>query len=351
MWIINVVLIILLMLTLVSSLIKGLPLLAVSGLFFPVVFFANLFFTVFWLIFSRKKAVISLIFILIGFNTFLNHFAFNFGKSDVKPQFTVVSYNVQGFSHSNDLRLLNATKNEIMHFLLSQNPDIVCLQEFHSKDKSLYGPLKATGKDLNVGSYYFQSYFGPKHDELIGMVIFSKFKKINNGYLKFRGYRTFCVYSDLLINGDTVRVINIHLASISLKPADIDFISGEQVNEKKGRIERIKSIYRKLVKAYSLHQKQIKSVVELIKNFRGKVILCGDMNDTPGSYTYGYLTRFLTDSFKQKGLGMSVTYADKIPFLRIDYVMSRGDLNVVSYKRSKVEFSDHFPLTVGFSLR
>jgi endonuclease/exonuclease/phosphatase family metal-dependent hydrolase len=331
------------------SYINGMPFLSVFGLFFPVVFFANLFFTLFWLFFSLKRSFISLVFILISYNIFLNHFAFNFGnKSGQKAEFTVVSYNVHGFSNSKDKIVLNGTKNDIMHFLVSQQPDIVCLQEFRSKDRILYGPLKETGKDLNAGSYYFQSYYGPKHNELTGMVIFSKFKKSNTGYLRFEGHRTFCIYSDLLINGDTVRVVNIHLASVSLNPADIDFISGDAGNGKRGKFNRIKSIYMKLVKTYSLHHKQIKAVMDLVNNFKGKVIVCGDMNDTPGSYSYNYATRFLNDAFKRKGSGMSVTYANKIPFLRIDYIMTRGKLETVSYKRSKVHFSDHFPVSAGF---
>ncbi len=349
-WIINVILIISLILTLLPAFVNGMPFFAVFGLFFPIVFFANLFFTLFWLMFSWRKAVISLIFILIGFNTFLNHFAFNFGKEDAKPDFTVITYNVQGFSHNNNLSLLNNVKLDIMNFLVNRHPDVVCLQEYHSKDQSLISSLKTTGNGRSNGSYYFQSYFGPKHKDLIGMVIFSKFRKVNSGYLKFDGHRTFCIYSDLIIKGDTVRVINIHLASLSLKPADIDFISGEAVKEKSGKLKRAKNIYLKLIKAYSLHHKQIKAIMELVNNFNGKVILCGDMNDTPGSYSYNYATQYLTDAFKQKGSGMSVTYADKIPFLRIDYIMTKGNFHTVSYKRSKVFFSDHFPVAAGFCL-
>ena len=324
--------------------------LSVLGLFYPLLFYSNLFFILFWLFFRPKRTFISLFVLLLGIHTIPNHFAFHFSRSKADPlSYKVVSYNVQGFSHSNNLQLIDVTKKDIMHFLLAQKPDIACLQEYHSKDKSLYAPLKNTGKDLNTGSYFFQSYFGPRYDELIGLVIFSKFRKINNGYLKFNKHRTFAIYCDLLIGSDTVRVINVHLASISLKPTDIDFVANPALAEK-DELGRTKKIYYKLVKAYMMHEKQMKAILKLVENGPKKVLLCGDMNDTPGSYTYHLATTRLFDSFTKKGAGMSVTYAGRLPFLRIDYIMTHGAINLINYHRIKVNYSDHYPITTRFRL-
>ena len=327
-------------------------LLSVLVVFFPLLFFSNLFFILFWLLFHQKYAILSLVALLLGFHSIPDHFAFNHSgatSDSTSALLKVVSYNVQRFSNSNDERKPNSTKQDIMHFLLKQKPDIACLQEYHSKNQSLYGPLKSTQKYLNTGSYFFQSYFGPRHNELIGLVIFSKFKKINNGYLKLKKYRTFAVYSDLLIGKDTIRVINIHLASISLKPNDIDFVANPAFTEK-SECSHVKKIYHKMVKAYILHEKQMKAVMDLVKSSPYQVILCGDMNDTPGSYSYRMALQQLTDTFKAKGSGMSISYAGHLPFLRIDYIMKKGKFKTFDYQRIKIHFSDHYPLVVRFQI-
>ncbi len=94
----------------------------------------------------------------------------------------------------------------------------------------------------------------------------------------------------------------------------------------------------------------MKAVMELVKGSPYQVILCGDMNDTPGSYSYRLATQRLTDTFKEKGRGMGVSYAGPLPFLRIDYIMTKGKLKALDYQRIKVHFSDHYPLVVRFEI-
>ena len=50
------------------------------------------------------------------------------------------------------------------------------------------------------------------------------------------------------------------------------------------------------------------------------MILCGDFNDTPLSYTYRQLSRKLTDSFIEKGRGIGNTYIGEFPSFRICYI-------------------------------
>ena len=74
------------------------------------------------------------------------------------------------------------------------------------------------------------------------------------------------------------------------------------------------------------------------------VILCGDLNDIPQSYTYHLLNRRLQDTFRQKGSGLSTTYAGKIPGLRIDYVLVSPELAVRDFHTGRRSFSDHRPV-------
>ena len=76
------------------------------------------------------------------------------------------------------------------------------------------------------------------------------------------------------------------------------------------------------------------------------VIVCGDFNDTPLSYTYRLMSRGLQDAFREKGRGFSHTYRGFYNTFRIDYVLVSDDFEVLSYEVPSVEFSDHHPVFV-----
>jgi endonuclease/exonuclease/phosphatase (EEP) superfamily protein YafD len=78
------------------------------------------------------------------------------------------------------------------------------------------------------------------------------------------------------------------------------------------------------------------------------MVLTGDFNDTPISYTYNRLTRILKDSFDEAGSGIGSTYRGPLFGLRIDYVMHSSELKARSYKTSEAGYSDHRPVIVQF---
>ncbi|HEY9113518.1 MAG TPA: endonuclease/exonuclease/phosphatase family protein [Bacteroidales bacterium] len=321
--------------------------LAVFGLFYPIILFINLFFILLWILLRSYWAVLSLIFILIGFQNLKNNFPFNFSENDVSTEnsIKVLSYNVQNFGFEISDSAAAKMKQDIISYVVEKEPDIICFQEFKSRDKLLYEPLKSLKNELNAESYYFESYFNPRYNEyLTGLAIFSKYDAVNKGKLKFEGSRTFGIYTDLVINMDTVRVYNIHFASIQLMQADIGFVVNPDIqNEKDVKLHFLK-IYDKLSAAFRLREKQVAFLVNQIKVCPYEIILCGDFNDPPSSYTYHEATDFLQDTFVEKGKGMSWSYAGQIPFLRIDYIMKSSGFKTIDYQLDKVSFSDHFPV-------
>jgi endonuclease/exonuclease/phosphatase family metal-dependent hydrolase len=321
--------------------------LALFGLFYPLILFINLFFIFIWLLFRSYWAVLSLFFILIGFQNFKNNFPFNFSGNEALAEnsIKVLSYNVQNFGFEISDSAAAKVKQNIVSYVVENNPDIICFQEFKSRDRSLYEPLKSLKSELNAESYYFESYFNPRYNEyLTGLAIFSKYDAVNKGKLKFDGSRTFGIYTDLLIDGDTVRVYNIHFASIQLRQEDIGFVVNPDIqDEEKAKLHFLK-IYNKLSAAFRLREKQVSFFVNQINTSPYPVILCGDFNDPPSSYTYHKVTDFLEDTFVEKGKGMSWSYAGQIPFLRIDYIMKSPVFTTTSYHLDKISFSDHFPV-------
>ncbi len=296
---------------------------------------------------KSRLVFFSIIIILLGFSNIFNNFQITlFNSVDSKPdQSKVLSYNVKNFNERNKNSFELVIKSKIINFLMEQDADIVCLQEYHSTSNNLYKPLKEIRDTLDANTYYYESYFNPRYNQLSGLVTFSKYKAINKGKLKFTGSRTFGIYTDVIINNDTVRVFNIHLASIKLKPGDLDFVVNPDAENREELKSHSLEIYRKLVLAFELREKQLKVLLDKIKSTKRKVILCGDFNDTPSSWVYNQLTDYLTDTFVKKGTGICRTYAGPIPFLRIDYILTGNDIITRGFTRHNLEKSDHYPIS------
>jgi len=81
------------------------------------------------------------------------------------------------------------------------------------------------------------------------------------------------------------------------------------------------------------------------------VILAGDFNDTPVSYSYRQIANELDDTFVDEGKGLGQTHAQMLPLLRIDYIFHSKTLQTIEHKTINKDYSDHFPIVARFILR
>jgi endonuclease/exonuclease/phosphatase family metal-dependent hydrolase len=75
------------------------------------------------------------------------------------------------------------------------------------------------------------------------------------------------------------------------------------------------------------------------------VIVCGDFNDPPGSFTYHTVSGGLKDSFVESGKGTANTYNGKLPSFRIDYILYSPVFKSYNFKVTNIDHSDHFPVS------
>ncbi len=109
-----------------------------------------------------------------------------------------------------------------------------------------------------------------------------------------------------------------------------------------------KPLFIQLYRSSLKRSRQVNVLAEHIEGCKHKVIVTGDFNDTPISYTYNRLTRKLSDSFKDAGKGIGSTYRGPLLGLRIDYVLHSAGLSAREYKTSDAGASDHHPVIVKF---
>jgi len=117
------------------------------------------------------------------------------------------------------------------------------------------------------------------------------------------------------------------------------------------RLEEIKDISFRLRDAFIKRASQAKIISKHIQNSPYPVIVCGDFNDVPVSYTYRKMKKSLNDSYIEAGKGIGTTYKGKFPAFRIDFIFHSKDLNCLKFNIHDVYLSDHFPVTGEFVLK
>ncbi|MDX9853690.1 MAG: endonuclease/exonuclease/phosphatase family protein [Tenuifilaceae bacterium] len=325
-------------------------LIALVGLAYPFLLIINIFFLAYWIFRWKIEFLIPLVAILLGIAHLSSFFQFPFGKSDLdkdskSTQVKVISYNVNLFrlySWSNK----PATHKDVVNYVKQEKADIVCFQEFYiTNDKfSQADAKKAMGMNAHI------DYIVKRKTNGYGIATFSRYPIINRGDIKFENTANSCIYTDIKVGKDTIRVYNIHLQSLRLKERNLKFLLNNQAAKNKNQtMDEIKDISFKLRDAFIKRAQQVDLVSNHMAKCKHPIIVCGDFNDSPVSYSYKKMRRGLNDSFIQAGVGIASTYSGLMPSYRIDYVLNSDALNAVKFNSPKLEYSDHYPVVVTFS--
>jgi len=98
--------------------------------------------------------------------------------------------------------------------------------------------------------------------------------------------------------------------------------------------------------AFQMRQGQAIAVREDIDSCKSPVIVCGDFNDSPGSFSYHKIAHGFTDSFRNSGKGRGTTYfGDAFPAYRIDYILHDKQFNDFGHTVcTQLKASDHYPI-------
>jgi endonuclease/exonuclease/phosphatase family metal-dependent hydrolase len=322
---------------------------AFFGLAYPFLVLTNLLFFIYWIFRRRWFAIVPLVSIGIGYNTILDYV--QFGNTSYKDEnsISILSYNAHLFKPIKTNKYDKKSKHEMLEMLLNEKADVLCFQEFYYRKKGIYN-IKDSIMEKGGYKYYKQELFESNETEFMSMAVFSKYKIINSELIRFydRPHANMCLYVDVEFKGDTIRIINTHLQSISFQPEDYEYLN--QVKNVETDMQSNKRIGSRLKKAFILRGDQAEDVKELIEDSPYPVIVCGDFNDTPASYSFNIISNGLKNAFREKGSNIGVTYNGAFPNFQIDYLLCTDDFEVCSYKIIKKKYSDHYPVKAEFKL-
>lgn len=305
---------------------------SVLGLLYPALLILNVLFVVFWLLKDIKYSFISILILLVGYVHMKEFWALSSPKKqDAANAISIVSYNISNANgaYHKDVNKKKALRIKMKEFLgRFQDEDILCFQEVGAYGREV---LKKSLPNHKV------------HRLNKGAIIMTKHTIIDEGQVDFGTITNSCLWADLKIGLDTIRVYSLHLRSNSIT-VDADKVLNEpQLDTDKAWIG-IKGIFTKYVNSHIIRSKEATMVKNHVDKSPYPTIVCGDFNDTPLTYTYRQLSRGLVDNFTEAGNGLGTTFNGKIPLLRIDYILTGKEFDVKNFNIIKEDFSDHYPV-------
>jgi endonuclease/exonuclease/phosphatase family metal-dependent hydrolase len=321
------------------------------GLSYPVIIAATLLFLIYWALLRSRWTFIVLFFVLIGGNLHFRTFAVTFSPPEAEAEaniWKVMSYNVRLFDVYNaDEAGRYASRAAIISYVDSLQPDVVCFQEFYQEDAPTDFSTRDTIIDL-LGVRDYQERYSHKlrGRKNFGICMLSRYPMIAKGDVMFETQNSdnYCVFADIVKNGDTMRVYNIHLQSVKLQEDDYALF-GDKSGEAKVERSTVRLLIRRLRVAYPERADQARRVMEHMATSPYPVIICGDFNDTPMSYVYNQFDKLMVDSYRETSKGMGRTYVGRVPAGRIDYIFHTQDLAARNFTIQRNASSDHLAVS------
>lgn len=274
-----------------------------------------------------------------------SHRSLFFPKRELPNSFTLMTYNVGRMDEGR-----KADKNRIVQYILTTQPDVVCLQElevFKSEKRLTLAGLKEA---LNCYPYTYFDFKTYNRRHQFGVAVFSKYPLIDKHTLRYESRGNITGVCDIVLPTDTIRLYNTHLESNNLVPKDLTISHSTEETQ-----STVTNTSAKLDNAAQIRVLQAKILHSDAERSPYPVLIVGDMNTTPASYTYRVLRRGMRDAFLESSdgqLGHSFVIRpnpqSRINYpgvgLRIDYVFHSPALAASDFRVQHVDYSDHYPV-------
>jgi len=297
---------------------ETIPIFAVLSIFVPILIIINLIFALYWLIKLKKQFLLSISVLAIGWFFSSPYYKISDKNSSLNDDLKVMSFNVKAFDLFINKKDTISNENGF-DFISKKNLDILAIQEFYQSKK------------INFSFPYSYIETGSSKSKY-GLAIFSKFKIINSGSLDLKNTSNNIIFADIVKQKDTIRIYNVHLESLGIKPNEENF--GEKNSEK--LLQRVTNSFEKQAKQtekFLLHEQQ----------WNRKKIVCGDFNNTSYSWVYNQISESKKDAFIEAGSGFGKSFDYILP-TRIDFILTDKTAIVNQFKTFSIKYSDHFPI-------
>lgn len=323
------------------------PLLSTVGMTFPFFLLMNMGFLLFWLIFKWTRAWVPVAGFLLAYVPISIYMPIHQSQEVPDDAIKLISYNV--CSYGGNYRYENGFEM-VRDYLRDQQADIVCVQEDADSWRR----------------YVFQEYAKvfPSNDTLVLVInnlsfnalgIHTRYPIIKRERIAYNSLANGSAAWWLQVGKDTLIVVNNHFESCHLSTEDRQvyrqLIKGETPRDSV-RMES-QMLLVKLAEANAKRAEQIRTVKQYVEEHAGyPIVVCGDFNDNPISYSRHAMGENLTDCFVSTGRGIGLSYNQKAFSFRIDHVFCSKDIQPYNCQiDSEMDASDHNPVLCWLKIR
>lgn len=219
-------------------------------------------------------------------------------QKEQAAELRLISWNCDNFQLSLD------TLHAASAFLNSQKPDILCLQERPHTVLVRYDSIKNCFPSLPY------KVTNGREDENLNVSIFSRYPVYNVKTWYFTNTYNKMIQADIDRNGAMFRLFNVHLQTTS---------SGSTLDN--------------CIRRY----RQSRLLLSEIKKSPYPVLVCGDFNDLPMSYS----VINLLSELKDRSSSFNGSYQKLGGIFKIDYILAAENWNKKSYQLISNNWSDH----------
>lgn len=313
------------------------PRVAVLGLAFPAVLVANLAFVPVWAVVRRRLLLLPLSGMALVAGYILDYCPMNTEKNAPDGALKVITYNCHGYgvwSHKDDG---TSPFDSVVWYLAASQADIICLQE------APQGGMYTAALVDSLGQIGYDTVSGG------GLVILSRLPIVRTEPLHYPSRKGNASLAAVLLHGsDTLRVVSNHFESDAISEDYQSSYASALRGSDAVDLKRLGHDFMMLLaSAAEVRATQIDSVCAYIDRHAadGSLIVCGDFNDTPLSYSYHEMDQRLTSAYRESGTGLGLTYNKRKFPVRIDHIfVSRTLRTYHTYVEKSLTASDHYPV-------
>lgn len=262
---------------------------------------------------------------------------FNLYKSAEGKELKILTYNTHSFGRE----VTGYSAKEFAGIVQDKGIDILCFQEYGGSGDFTNEDLYETYSAVLPYTYLPQGH---------SMAIYSRYPILESDVIDFEGTNNCAIWTDIDVEGKTIRVFNVHMQTTSFDRMRSKAAQARAAANEEGERQIYLNFNDNLESNMIERAKQADMVQEMIKTTPHPTILCGDLNDTPGTYTYETLKGDMKDGFQTSGKGFAWSYRGLYNLLRIDYIFHSSQMKGLEYENMDYEMSDHNPVMMKLCL-
>lgn len=265
----------------------------------------------------------------------VSHASLFFPKRQMLHSFTMMSYNTHQMGG-----VRKPKQNRVIQYILRAQPDVVCLQEVEVSKSSDYLTLHELREALSSYPYTYFDFKIYNSRRQYGNAVFSRYPLIDKHTLRYESRGNITSVCDIVLPTDTIRLYTNHLESNRLQHKDIEL--GTTTEQAQSALQGTSA---KLEKASEIRIRQAQAIHDDAQHSPHPVLIVGDMNTTPVSYTYRILQIGMRDAFLECSNGqLGHTFVKRGLGVRIDYILHSSSLSASGFEVPHVDYSDHYPI-------